>query len=254
LNYSYFAALFALCVPFAHAEFVTFTGSQGDLAASAKFDFTGNTLTLTLTNTASTNSTQPGMLLSGVFFNVTGDPTLTPSTATVAPGSTIVQASNCTVNCVGVTNVGGEFAFNTGIAGRPQYGIAANGYINTSSGNFDGVNLHGPNAPNGPNFGIVTSNFNTGDGNGGMDNEPFIESSVVFELLGVAGLSVSNVTDVVFQYGASLTDANFSGTPGIIGGPLSPSRQAQVPEPSSLLLLGSMIAGTCHLVRKRRKA
>jgi hypothetical protein len=241
--------LLAVAAPFAKADFATFTGSQGNLAAQAKFDFDSNILKITLTNTASVKSTVPSSLLSGIFFNLTGvSPTLTPSSAILPTGSNIVQANQCsTGNCVGATNVGGEFAYNTGIAGRPFYGIAANGYINVNAGNFNGADLDSPNAPNGLNFGLVTSNFNAGDGNGGMDGDPFIKSSVVFTLFGVSGLTASKVSNVVFQYGTSLSDPNFVGT-----GPNPP--QGQIPEPSSVLLLGSMIVGMCHLVYKRRSA
>lgn len=238
--------LAALCVPLAQADFIDFTGSQGSLAAKATFDFTGNTLTITLTNTAATKSTVSSAALSGIFFNLQPDAVLTPVSATVAPGSSIIQTAECDVNCVGVTDVGGEFAYATGVTGR-EHGISSSGYIGGGSPKFGATDLDAPASPNGINFGIVTSNFNNYDGNGGLDNDPLIRNSVVLTLTGVSGLTASSVSNVLFTYGTSLTEPTIPGTPG----PRPP--QGQIPEPTSMALLGT-IAGVALLLRNRMSA
>ena len=81
-------------------------------AHSAIFDITGNDLTITLRNTSPSNSGQdvPGSTLTGLFWDFTGNPNLTPFSATVASGS-IIGTSCSPGNCTGVTNVGGEFGY-----------------------------------------------------------------------------------------------------------------------------------------------
>ena len=53
----------------AHADAVTFTGTSGDLSASATFTLTGTTLTIALTNTSSVVVANNPQLLTGVFWN-----------------------------------------------------------------------------------------------------------------------------------------------------------------------------------------
>src|SRR6476620_1856235 len=48
---------------------VTFTGSSGTLAASATFDLSGTTLTVTLTNTGTADVVDPAGVLTAVLFN-----------------------------------------------------------------------------------------------------------------------------------------------------------------------------------------
>jgi hypothetical protein len=217
------------------------------LKASAKFDFSGNDLIITLTNTATVAAAVSSDALSGVFFNLTGQPALTKVSATVAPGSSIIQTGLCLVNCVGVTDVGGEFGYATGV-GPAFYGISSSGYIGGAETLFGGTNLDEPpsGAPNGINFGIVHDGFVDGSGNGGLDDDPLIDNSVVFKLSGVSGLTAAAVSQVVFTYGTSLSEPSFPGTRN--------PPQSQVPEPSSILLLGTMVAATCHVMYKRRIA
>jgi hypothetical protein len=237
--------LLALSAPFAHADIATFSGQSGSLKASAKFDFSGNDLIITLTNTATVAPDASNQTLTGVFFNLTGQPALTKVSATIAPGSSIVQTNQCDVNCVGSTDVGGEFGYATGV-GPSFYGISSSGYIGGAGTLFGGLDFDAPDSPNGINFGIVHDGFVDGSGNGGMDNDPLIDNSVVFTFSGVAGLTAAAVSQVVFTYGTSLTEPSFPGTRN--------PPQSQVPEPSSILLLGTMVAATCHVMYKRRIA
>ena len=105
----------------AAATAITFTSSgtgpgSVPVSASAIFDITGNILTVTLSNTSPSNGGQdvPGSTLSGLYWDFTGNPTLTPVSATVASGSSIVGDTCNLVSCVGVTDVGGEFGYAGG--------------------------------------------------------------------------------------------------------------------------------------------
>lgn len=237
----------------ASAAPITFTGSSGSLAASATFVISGNDLIITLTNTASYNHAADGDLaagsvLSGIFWDLTGSPTLTPVSATIPTGSILLQSGQCDVGpcSSSTTNVGGEFVYGTSSSGFPNsafYGAASSGYISGSSGNFNGPNLDNPNAPDGINFGLVPSGFNAGDGNGGLDTEPLIRNAVQLVLSGVSGLSTDAISNVSFQYGTALTDAN------VPGGPLVPPQS--IPEPTTLLLFGAGLLGIGLTLRRR---
>src|SRR5262245_31183182 len=81
------------------ATSITFTGAgtgpdNSALAAQASFDITGYILTVTLRNIATNDNTDsdqdvPGSSLTGVLFDLTGSPTLTPVSATVLAGAII---------------------------------------------------------------------------------------------------------------------------------------------------------------------
>jgi len=248
-----FSVLVVLGVLAAQVEAVpiTFTGSGTGadgvaLSASATFAISGNSLTITLVNTAPNNPGKdvPGNTLTGLFFDLTGNPTLTPFSATITAGS-LVQANKCDVGPCNssTTNVGGEFIYKAGsFPHGADRGIASSGYISGPAGNFNGPNLDDPVAPDGINFGII-SNDPTFTPNGGLASEPLIRNSVVLALTGVNGLSESDISHVSFQYGTSFGEANLPGTP---------PPPSQVPEPVTLLLLGSGIAGL-GLRRKVRK-
>src|SRR5690349_14918213 len=109
-SYLIVAALAAASLD-AWATAITFNGSGTGpggvvVTASAIFDITGNDLTITLRNTSPSNSGQdvPGSTLTGLFWDFTGNPTLTPISAVLGSGSTFVGAACDQAGCVGVTN------------------------------------------------------------------------------------------------------------------------------------------------------
>lgn len=84
-----------------------FTGSSGNLSASANFDVTGDLLTIILTNTAVSDNVygydKPETTLTGLKWNWVDSLSLSPVSALIAPGS-IVQGNKCSIGpCNGIT-------------------------------------------------------------------------------------------------------------------------------------------------------
>lgn len=234
------------------------TGPDGQpVAATAIFDITGNILTITLTNTSGSSTPQdaPGSTLSGLYWNFTGSPVLTPLSATVVAGS-IIGPCDISLTCATDTNVAGEFGYaaTSGPAGSDR-GISSSGYLTTglpgNIGNFNGgaagVDLDSPDSLDGINFGIISAAAGY-DPNGGLAGTPEIRDTVVFQLSGVSGLGIADISNVSFQYGTSLTELNIPGTPGGGGG----STGNPLPEPGLPALVAIGFLGMVMMRGRRR--
>ena len=221
---------------------LNFSGTGPDnssLSASVLFDLTGNTLTITLTNTATGDNTTsgqdvPGNTLTGVFFDMTGA-TLTANSAMVAAGSQIIGTCDL-VNCTGVTDVSGEFAFQDGLSSPfpASFGLASAGYISGTS-TISSYDLDWPASVDGINFGIISNDASYAP-NGGLENEPVIENAVVFSLTCGGTCDLSNIGNVAVQYGTSLSETTL------------------VPVPAAVWLFGSGLMGIAAVARRKKAA
>lgn len=219
-----------------------FAGSAGSLSAEVTFSIQSGKLVVTLTNTSNADVADAAQVLTAVFFDITGAPALTKISAVVPSGSSVIGNGGLTDAGGGV---GGEWGYLSGAAMGSLYG-ANEGISSTGFGpnaptfgptsRFTGTNLQGPTAPDGVQYGITSAGDNAGTGNGSISGQGLIKNSVVFTFGDLPqGFTLSDVSNVTFQYGTALTDPHFSG----------------VPEPASLALFGGGLVGLGGLVRKR---
>ncbi len=254
--------LMGVAVTPSHATAVTLTGTgPGGRSASVTFetitDATTTYLKVTLSNTATYDSSIPTHILTGIYFSLPGDPTLsrTLGISGASAGGTIKNAAD-------VTNVGGEWAYRSGLdVGAEDFnqGISSSGMGLFGAGNrFNATNLQGPDSPNGIQYGVTTLNDpddvnDSGNDNGGLDGRHLIRSSVVF-LLGNLNANFdpsTSITSVRFQYGTALAETHFgNGGNGGNGG----GGGSRVPYPSSLALLGFGALGAVLVIGRRRLA
>ena len=227
----------ALCALTCSSAFgqLTFVSSNGLRSASAIFNVVGGNLQITLNNISTNDVTTPtggGGVLTTIFFDLAPTTSLTPVSAMLGLGSVVHFGSN------GGGNVGGEWAFASGLIGAPgsaALGASSSGLGLFGSGNFGGPDLDPPGAVNGLNYGITSAGDNLITGNAQVTgNVPLIQNSVVFTLSGnpvfttIGDYTISNVS---FQYGTSLSEPRDLGI-------LVPNN---VPEPSSLSICALLL-------------
>lgn len=244
----------------ASSVLVTSSGLNGTnpIAASALFSQTGTTLTITLTNTATSDTVDPTDVLTGLFFNLAGNPTLTKVSAAVASGSQIYSLNNNTGTAVVGTDISGEWAYVHNSSGLPgggpvgafDYGLGGAGYNTFGAADVFGTGPtfgFGGTRPDGVGMGLISAGDDLTTGNGGIENgRDFIKNGAVFTFTVPANFTLSSTTlgTVRFQYGTSTDETSTNG------------RQT-VPAPASLwggvALLGLLSMGK-FLRRDRRLA
>lgn len=231
------ALLAALVVP-VQAYCLSFTGTgvnpgNGNEPLSAEADFelvnvtgTGGQLQITLTNTAAAAAGAPSSILTALFFTTGVNPALTPLSAIIATGSTVINGSYPTGG-----NVGGEWAY----PGAPSTGLSSTGVGIWGSGNFGGPNLAGPESVDGAQFGIAPLAGVTHT-NGALGS-PFVSNAVVFTFNYTGTFDLNNIEVQGFQYGTSLSEPFIPAVP--------------VPEPATVTVMGFGLASLA-LVRRIR--
>jgi hypothetical protein len=237
----------------ASASSITYDLTSGSRSASAVFVNSGGQLVVTLTNTSTADALVPTDLLTAIFFDVAGSPTLTPVSAVICPTCSILYPDSPATDAGG--SVGGEWAYKGGgadLAYTANYALSSTGVNIFGPGDvFGGTNLAGPADPDGPQYGITTAGDNAATYNGGL-HVPIIENQVVFKLNGFGGLDPAAViSNVTFLYGTALDEPHFGGSCATCDPTLN---AAAVPEPASLILLGSGLIGAATRARKRRAA
>jgi uncharacterized protein (TIGR03382 family) len=234
------SALNAMATP------LLYTGSAGSRAASVSFEIVGGALRLVLTNSSAADMLVPTDVLTGVFFNVAGNPLMTRTSVTSAGmtrlGTTVVSAAG--------SNVGGEWAYLNSLA---QYG-ANSGVSSTGLGvfgpgnRFPGPNLAGPASPAGLQYGLATFGDNPASGNGGLAGNELTQNAVTILLGGLApGFQLSSISHVTFQYGTALTEPSL--TAYAVTDP--PIVVNEVPEPGPVAVWAAGMLGLGWLGRRR---
>lgn len=233
-------------IPAASQANVTFSGSSGSLAASVSFDLIGGALQVILTNTSGTAAAVPADVLTAVYFNITGNPALSRTSAisngSTYDGTTLVSAPG--------TTVGGEWAYlNNLSAYGANSGISSSGLgIFGPTDLFPGPNLAGPVDPDGLQYGLTSANGPHTTGNPMVTGTPLTNHGVTF-LLGVpTGFSLASISNITFQYGTNSSEPSFGGGGGSNGG----GGGNGVPEPETVALLGAGLS-LLALARRRRR-
>ncbi len=210
-------ATLLLAASAANATPLTVTATSGSLAAEVTFEANpSGKLTVLLKNTSAADALELNQILTGLFFDC--DVNLRPQSAVLSGGDVFLGETEVRIFN---ENVGGEWGYRHGLSGP---GGANNGIASTSFGLFSTANFNGWNygeiGLNGLDFGLTSARDNPGTGHAtGNPHENItlnhlIKSWVQFSFSGLpAGFDPStDIDNVSFQYGESLSDPNIRHT------------------------------------------
>jgi len=221
---------------------ISFAFTNGPRSALVSFSKSGpSNLIVDLTNTSMADALVPTDILTGVFFQMVGNPLLTRISATIPVGDEVRTGGTGAIITPANRIVGGEWAYKNGISEVPpnNEGISSSGLSIFGPGDlFPGPDLEPPVSPDGIQYGITTAGDNLLTGNGGITGTGLIKKSVHFVLGGFTSEPDAVIASVFFQYGTALDE------PGFVGG--------DVPEPASAALFAIGAAATVLAYRKRK--
>jgi MYXO-CTERM domain-containing protein len=230
-----------------HAQSLEFqgmgTGANSHLKAEALFEVEPGYLKITLMNTSTADTVVPTDVLTGLFFQFNGGPSVTLSADSAeTPRDNVIHFTPPPGDPV---DIGGEWGFRSGLQSNPNnYGLSAVGLDDTfgQDTRFGGPNYTGPpsGSLNGIEWGLASMGDNPATGNGGTQNEALIRYRAIFRLAGLPipfTLTEESILNVVFHYGSSASEPD---VPGEI-----------TPEPGSLGLLGLAVAPLLRRLRRR---
>jgi hypothetical protein len=234
---------------------VTYTGSAPTnvksekgviLKARATFAISNLDLVITLSNVGTNDPATFADTLTGIFFNIAGNPSLTPGSAKVARGSSVVGDRPLPPGFDG--DVSGQWAYRgdlpTGSLSKDapgKYGLScmADSFFHKTN-LFSDIKIPGTYPLHHDEFGITTLN----DLPASDIDDYSIQNEIVLVLDGLpVNFSLDQISDVTFEYGTSIKrGVNIAG-----------EMVAEIPEPSPVALVAVGLLGTLALTRTRAR-
>jgi hypothetical protein len=228
-----------------HGETFTGTGPGSlpgeTLSASATFTVSNLELIVTLSNTGTFDPQTANDILTAVFFTLDGDPKLTPESAQLAPGSSVI-GHRLPLEFTG--DVSSQWAYKNDLVGAPDgtdEGISSTDlkWFNTKNA-LSKDKIKGFGSLNGVSFGLTTPDDLGGHDRGNLKNQGLTQNSVVLTFGGLpTNFSIADISDVTFQYGTSPKAPEFLGE----------ITTMEVPEPSTIALVAFSVLATAGAAR-----
>jgi hypothetical protein len=212
------------------------------LAASAAFTISNLDLIVTLSNTGTSAPENANDILTAVFFDLDGDLKLTPVSAQIPSGSSVI-GHPLPLGFTG--NVGSQWAYRNDLVGATNgvdEGISSETMKWFGTKNlFSNEKIKGFGSFGGLAFGLMPDTNSPGNDKGSLKNQGLIQNSVVFTFSGLPpGFDLSDISNVAFQYGTSVKGPNLMGE--------IPANE--IPEPTTIELVAVGLFGALAILRR----